>query len=193
VVCHPSTVQRDRESLYGIETCSRVHPHPQHEATNVRFAAASARVAWWLHVEDHTLSRTYRRSRDDEHAKTTRRPHGRHLEKPFRCVHCKAMVDAIVVGGSHRNHCPYCLHSRHVDGRVPGDRAGTCRGRMAPVGAFLRRNGEHVIVHRCLRCGFERHNRIAADDIFELVMTLPLVEPRIASAPAEPQADDMTA
>ena len=49
---------------------------------------------------------------------------------------------------------------------------------MAPVGAFTRPNGEHVIVHRCLTCGFERHNRIAADDDFELVLALPLVKPR---------------
>jgi hypothetical protein len=103
------------------------------------------------------------------------------------------MVPLIVFGGSHRNHCPYCLHSRHVDGRVPGDRANICGGKMAPVSAFLRHNGEHAIVHRCLRCTFERHNRIAADDIFEMVMSLPLVEPRIQSRPIEISADDRTA
>ncbi len=52
---------------------------------------------------------------------------------------------------------------------------------MAPVGAFTRPKGEHVLVHRCLSCGFERHNRIAADDDFALVLTLPVVQPRLAS------------
>ena len=49
---------------------------------------------------------------------------------------------------------------------------------MAPIGAFTRPKGEHVVVHRCLTCGFERHNRIAADDAFDLVLALPEVAPR---------------
>lgn len=52
---------------------------------------------------------------------------------------------------------------------------------MAPVGVFARRNGEQAIVHRCLGCGFERHNRIAGDDDIAAVMRLPIVEPRIAN------------
>ena len=86
------------------------------------------------------------------------------------------MVGPVPYGGRHRNHCPYCLYSRHVDGRIPGDRAGDCGGAMAPTGAFVRPKGEHVVVHRCLVCGFERYNRIAADDDFDLVLSLPLVE-----------------
>lgn len=81
-------------------------------------------------------------------------------------------------GGRHRNHCPYCLYSRHVDGRTPGDRASECGGSMAPVGYFLRPKGEHVVVHRCLSCGFERYNRVAADDDLDLVLALPRVEAR---------------
>lgn len=49
---------------------------------------------------------------------------------------------------------------------------------MAPVGAFARPRGEHVIVHRCLDCGRMRNNRIAADDNFSLVLQLPAAEPR---------------
>jgi hypothetical protein len=49
---------------------------------------------------------------------------------------------------------------------------------MEPVGVFTRPKGEHVLVHRCLTCGFERHNRIAADDDFEAVLALPSVAPR---------------
>jgi hypothetical protein len=49
---------------------------------------------------------------------------------------------------------------------------------MAPVAMFERLKGEQVIVHRCLGCGYERYCRIAADDDFELVLELPLTEPR---------------
>lgn len=83
-------------------------------------------------------------------------------------------------GGRHRNHCPFCLHSRHVDGRTPGDRASTCGSTMAPVGVFERPGGEQCVVHRCLGCGFERHNRVAADDDAAVLMRLPIVAPRVA-------------
>ena len=48
-----------------------------------------------------------------------------------------------------------------------------CDCRMEPIGHFQRQNGEYVLVHRCLGCGFERFNRIAADDDFDLVLSLP--------------------
>ncbi len=55
---------------------------------------------------------------------------------------------------------------------------------MAPIGAFQRPNGEHVIVHHCERCSFERFNRIQADDDFDLVLSLPVVPPRSANPSA---------
>lgn len=95
----------------------------------------------------------------------------------FRCRHCKAMVGPTLGGGRHRNHCPICLHSRHVDESRPGDRASRCRALMAPIGVFVRRSGEQVLVHRCLGCGIERWNRIAADDHPLVLMALPLLPP----------------
>jgi hypothetical protein len=50
---------------------------------------------------------------------------------------------------------------------------------MEPAGVFARPNGEEVIVHRCLGCGFERHNRVAADDDYDALSRLPVVEARI--------------
>jgi hypothetical protein len=96
----------------------------------------------------------------------------------FRCRHCRALIGPTVLGGKHRNHCPLCLHSRHVDDRRPGDRASTCGAQMAPVGRFDRPGGEPVLIHRCLGCGQERHNRIAADDNIPLLTRLPLLQPR---------------
>ena len=110
-----------------------------------------------------------------------------HRQRPnrpeeFRCRHCRAFVVPVPSGGRHRNHCPACLHSRHVDDRLPGDRASPCGGTMAPIGAFVRPNGEHTLVHRCLNCGIERHNRIAADDDFALVLALPDVTREVSLA-----------
>lgn len=154
---------------------------------------AATLVARHLPVEIHTLSRTYRHDGEDDCALARRAHRQGREERSFRCGHCKAMVGPIPYGGKHRNHCPYCLYSRHVDGRVSGDRAGDCGGSMVPIGAFVRPKGEHVVVHRCLACGFERYNRIASDDDFDLVLSLPLAEglPGREAAqrlPAEPAA-----
>jgi hypothetical protein len=49
---------------------------------------------------------------------------------------------------------------------------------MEAIGYFQRPNEEYTLVHRCLECGLERFNRIAADDNFELVLSLPVLPPR---------------
>ena len=54
----------------------------------------------------------------------------------------------------------------------------TCGSTMQPGGYFQRPNGEYVIVHYCFGCGLERFNRIAADDDFDLVLSLPEQSPR---------------
>lgn len=114
------------------------------------------------------------------------------VSQPFKCRHCKAFIGLPLTGGRQRNHCPGCLYSLHVDGKTPGDRASDCRSLMAPAGAFFRPNGEQVVLHRCLGCGFERHNRVAADDSPLLLMRLPLVAPRLAGR-TEDQESSATA
>ena len=66
-------------------------------------------------------------------------------------------------GSSHRNHCPNCLSSLHLD-IEPGDRASDCGGIMDAVGVWVRQNGEWAVIHRCRRCGHLSANRVAADD-----------------------------
>ena len=66
-------------------------------------------------------------------------------------------------GTRHRNHCPYCLCSKHLD-IEPGDRAADCGGTMEPVAVWVRKGGEWAIIHRCRVCGALSSNRIAADD-----------------------------
>lgn len=99
-------------------------------------------------------------------------------EEVFKCRHCHRFVCPLPYGGHHRNHCPFCLYSRHVDERKSGDRLSPCGASMEPIGHFQRPNGEYVLVHRCLDCELERFNRIAADDDFELVLALPALPPR---------------
>ena len=83
--------------------------------------------------------------------------------EPFVCKNCGRTVVPFGAGTDHRNHCPYCLWSRHLDVE-PGDRAADCGGAMEPVAVWVRKNGEWAIVHRCRICGTLHANRIAADD-----------------------------
>jgi len=80
----------------------------------------------------------------------------------FRCDVCGRDVPPLA-NGSYRNHCPFCLHSRHVDVN-PGDRASDCHGTLEPVGVEHSGKKGWVIVHRCQRCGAVRPNRAALDD-----------------------------
>ena len=83
----------------------------------------------------------------------------------FRCVGCRALdIPMAAPGTAHRNHCPHCLTSLHVDRRVPGDRAAGCRGRMSALCLSAREDGEWMLIHLCRTCGELSANRIAGDD-----------------------------
>ena len=81
----------------------------------------------------------------------------------FTCNKCSRKVLPLT-NGSFRNHCPFCLYSRHVDIK-PGDRKGECKGLMKPVGLRYKSGKRFQIVHRCLGCGEERVNKIAEDRV----------------------------
>ena len=89
----------------------------------------------------------------------------------FICQHCGKSIEADMHGSHHRNHCPHCLHSRHVDIRT-GDRRSACKGTMEPIGIWIKENKEWSLIHRCVKCGFIRTNRIASDDNELLLFTL---------------------
>ena len=93
----------------------------------------------------------------------------------FRCSHCKQLVPITkFMGIEHRNHCPFCLWSKHVDLNKPGDRKAKCGAGMEPVGLTFKqegmdkygrpKQGEIMIIHRCAECGKISINRIAGDD-----------------------------
>ncbi len=102
-------------------------------------------------------------------------------EDGFRCVHCGVYItgDAMVSGVQNRNHCPYCLRSRHLDLFEAGDRLSACKAEMKPIGLTWKRSrnkyaraggGELMLIHRCEGCGKISINRIAADDVAETVL-----------------------
>ncbi|WMI80017.1 RNHCP domain-containing protein [Anaerotignum sp. MB30-C6] len=97
----------------------------------------------------------------------------------FVCKVCGHLIVPDGAGSQHRNHCPYCLASLHVDD-LPGDRAADCDGIMEPIGVWVRKNGEWAIIHRCTRCGHLSSNRVAADDNPMKLMSIaikPLAQP----------------
>ncbi len=106
------------------------------------------------------MSRTFRR---DPEAPDRRRPGPRREPPGFVCRRCGHGVSADAPGTRHRNHCPLCLWSLHLDDR-PGDRASGCGGGMEPIAVWVRPDGEWALVHRCGTCHALRTNRIAADD-----------------------------
>jgi len=79
----------------------------------------------------------------------------------FKCENCGRNVLPLT-NGSFRNHCPFCLYSKHVD-FVPGDRLHLCDGMMQPVGVQYNPRKGYQIIHRCLRCGFVKVNKAATD------------------------------
>ncbi|MHB9022908.1 MAG: ribosome small subunit-dependent GTPase A [Armatimonadota bacterium] len=141
------------------------HTHEPHCA--VKEAVQSGRIA-------RTRYAAYRRLLGD----------GEESEEPppdisFTCARCDTPVAPEGTGSAHRNHCPRCLWSRHLDDQ-PGDRAAGCGGQMEPVSVWVRKGGEWAIIHRCQECGMLRSNRIAADDNELLLMSLavrPLAQP----------------
>lgn len=100
--------------------------------------------------------------------------HGGHRADAFRCAGCRLDVPLTAPGTAHRNHCPNCLTSLHVDRRVPGDWAASCRGRMEALSLSVRPDGEWLIIHQCLTCGELSANRIAGDDNALALMRLAL-------------------
>lgn len=100
-------------------------------------------------------------------------------DEAFICEHCNQCVPAAAPGTQHRNHCPHCLWSLHVDTGV-GDRRAGCRGQMEPIAIWVQPRGEWSIVHRCRRCNTTRANRVAGDDNEVALLSIavrPLAQP----------------
>ena len=91
------------------------------------------------------------------------------IDESFICENCGKKVTPL--GYSCRNHCPECLHSKHVY-KNPGDRAEQCHGKLKPVSLEMGSKKGYVIVFKCEKCGAIRKNRAAKDDNMELIIEL---------------------
>ena len=91
------------------------------------------------------------------------------IDEEFICENCGKKVSKL--GYSCRNHCPYCLYSKHLDVN-PGDRQEECHGIMEPVSAEVNSKKGYVIIFKCKKCGAIRKNKAATDDNMDLIIEL---------------------
>jgi DNA-directed RNA polymerase subunit RPC12/RpoP len=98
------------------------------------------------------------------------------INDAFQCEHCGKEVP--VSQRTCRNHCPYCLHSKHVD-IFPGDRANPCKGLLIPIGYEQHSKKGLMIRFRCASCQAITRNiallddRYASDDYDQILKLTP--------------------
>ena len=85
-----------------------------------------------------------------------------HINESFRCEHCGK--ENKKAEGTCRNHCAFCLYSKHVDAEVPGDRLSSCQSLMIPVRIEYDSKKGYQILHECLQCEKKILNKAAEDD-----------------------------
>ncbi len=89
-------------------------------------------------------------------------------DEEFICEKCGKNVTKL--NYTARDHCPYCLYSKHVD-ILPGDRKNTCLGLLKPIG-IEKFKDTYKIIYRCEKCGQIHKNIIAKDDDMDLIIKL---------------------
>ena len=82
------------------------------------------------------------------------------LDEGFICENCHKEVSPL--GYTSRDHCPYCLYSKHVDIN-PGDRQNNCKGLLKPIG-IEKYKDTYKIIYKCEKCNKNNKNIIAKDD-----------------------------
>lgn len=93
------------------------------------------------------------------------------LDESFICEHCKKKVEKL--NYTSRDHCPYCLYSKHVD-ILPGDRSNTCKGLLKPL-SIEKFKDSFKIFYKCEKCGEVHKNIIANDDDFNKIINLSVI------------------
>lgn len=88
------------------------------------------------------------------------------IDEKFVCEVCGKEVKPLEY--SARDHCPYCLCSKHVDIN-PGDRLNECKGILKPV-SIDKFKDTFKIVYKCDKCGEYHRNIMAIDDDFDKIL-----------------------
>jgi DNA-directed RNA polymerase subunit RPC12/RpoP len=89
-------------------------------------------------------------------------------DESFICENCGKEVSKL--NYTARDHCPYCLFSKHVD-IMPGDRLNNCRGLLKPIG-IEKFKKTYKILYKCEKCGMHHKNIMANDDNMDLIIEL---------------------
>ena len=82
------------------------------------------------------------------------------IDEEFVCEHCHKEVSPLHY--SSRDHCPFCLYSKHVDIN-PGDRLNNCKGLLIPID-IEKYKDTYKIIYKCKSCQTIHKNIIAKDD-----------------------------
>jgi len=90
------------------------------------------------------------------------------IDEDFICENCNKKVSALHYTA--RDHCPYCLYSKHVDIN-PGDRASTCQGLLRPIG-IEKFKSTYKILYICNKCGQQHKNIVARDDSMDEIINI---------------------
>lgn len=94
------------------------------------------------------------------------------IDEEFICEKCKNKIKPLLYTA--RDHCNYCLYSKHVDIN-PGDRLNTCRGLLKPIG-IEKFKDTFKIIYKCEKCGIVHKNIMANDDNYDLIIELSKAE-----------------
>ena len=94
------------------------------------------------------------------------------LDEGFICENCNKEVKPLRY--SSRDHCPYCLYSKHVDIN-PGDRLNPCKGLLKPI-EIEKYKDTYKIVYKCNKCKELHKNIIAKDDDMNEIIKISNIE-----------------
>lgn len=90
------------------------------------------------------------------------------IDEEFICENCGKKVNKL--NYSARDHCPYCLYSKHVDIN-PGDRLNKCQGLLKPIEIEKFKN-TYKIIYKCEKCNMNHKNIMAVDDNMDSIIEL---------------------
>ena len=89
-------------------------------------------------------------------------------DENFICEKCHKNVQKL--NYTARDHCPFCLYSKHVDIN-PGDRMNSCKGLLIPIDLEKYKN-TYKIIYKCSKCNQIHKNIIANDDDYHKIIEL---------------------
>ncbi len=90
------------------------------------------------------------------------------IDEEFICENCHKKVDKL--NYTARDHCPYCLYSKHVDIN-PGDRMNPCKGMLKPIN-IEKYKDTYKIIYKCEKCHKEHKNIMATDDNYDVILEI---------------------